>query len=223
MAAQLIDKARSIGLSNRDLLIILGDVGINYYGSIRDQIHKEILTSIPATILCIRGNHEMRPTDPKLNGIYQEIEWNDDYAYVETKYPRLIMAKDGARYKINGQSYLIIGGAYSVDKYYRLAMHWNWFPDEQLSLEEMNEIREKILCHGNQEDIILAHTCPYNQRPVDKFISGVDQSKVDNTMEYFLQEIIEQTEYNMLYCGHWHIDREGKKIHFLFQDIIRIV
>lgn len=39
------------GLTKRDLLIILGDVGINYFGDIRDRMHKDMLAQIPSTIL----------------------------------------------------------------------------------------------------------------------------------------------------------------------------
>ena len=28
------------------------------------------------------------------------------------------------------------------------------------------------------------------------------------TMEYFLQEIVDATEYNALYCGHWHTEKQ---------------
>lgn len=217
---ELVLNSGRYGFTDRDLLIILGDVGINFYGGYRDKMHKDLLAMVPCLILCIRGNHEMRPTDPALGEMYQEITWMGDAAWQEQAYPRFIMAKDGARYHINGRDFLVIGGAYSVDKPYRLLMHWPWFPDEQLSPEEMAGIREKIRQHGNWEDVILTHTCPYDYRPVDQFISGVDESKVDGTMEHFLQEVVDDAEYNAFYCGHWHINRRVGKIHFLFHDVV---
>ena len=42
--------------------IILGDVGLNYYGDRRDNRGKDNLTKIPITFFCIHGNHEMRPS-----------------------------------------------------------------------------------------------------------------------------------------------------------------
>ena len=53
-------------------------------------------------------------------------------------------------------------------------------------------------------------------------ISGVDERTVDNTMEYFLQEIVDATEYNALYCGHWHTEKQDGKIRFLFHDVIML-
>ena len=218
----LILKSLRIGFTDRDLLIILGDVGINYFGGIRDQMHKDLLAHVPATILCIRGNHERRPTDPELGGIYRKIDWKGDEAFVEDAYPQFIMAADGSRYSINGHEVLVIGGAYSVDKPWRLARGYHWFPNEQLTAEEMEMIRQKVMAHGNQEDIILAHTCPYDHRPVEAFMPGLDESSVDNSMERFLQEIVDMAEYNALYCGHWHIEKQDGKVRFLFHDIIRL-
>ena len=51
----LIGKSIRYGITERDLLIILGDVGINYFADWRDQRSKDTLAMIPATILCIHG------------------------------------------------------------------------------------------------------------------------------------------------------------------------
>ena len=54
-----------------DILIILGDAGINYYGGEQDAQKKKYLESLPITIFAIHGNHEMRPqTIPT----YHEVE-----------------------------------------------------------------------------------------------------------------------------------------------------
>lgn len=95
----LITKSIRYRITERDLLIILGDVGINYFGDYRDQKQKDLLCMIPATILCIRGNHELRPTSPVIANLYRRTEWMGDFAYVEDAYPRFIMAEDGARYR----------------------------------------------------------------------------------------------------------------------------
>ncbi len=146
------------GFTEHDLLIILGDVGVNYFGQemdgFRDGFAKKCLSKLPCTVLCIHGNHEMRPTSEAVKEKYRRIDWMGDDAYVEDDFPSLIFAAEGSRYTINGRSYLVIGGAYSVDKYYRLAFGGKWFPDEQLSCEEMDFIRQKVKAHGGREDIM---------------------------------------------------------------------
>ena len=47
--------------SKSDVLIILGDAGINYYGSKRDRELKQWISEFPITLFCLHGNHENRP------------------------------------------------------------------------------------------------------------------------------------------------------------------
>ncbi len=225
---EMYDDAEKIGFTERDLLVFLGDVCVNYYGATpsmaaEDRSAKNELSSLfPCTFLCIHGNHEMRPTTPEIAKQYHKINWMGDFAYVEDAFPRLIFAEDGARYTINGREFLVIGGAYSVDKWYRIQKRIRWFPDEQLTGEEMMSIQEKVKTHGNKEDIILAHTCPMNNRPLECFLPGIDDLEVDTTMERFLQQITDSAEYNELFCGHWHTDKKKGKIRFLFHDIVML-
>ena len=64
-------------------------------------------------------------------------------------------------------------------------------------------------------DVILSHTCPYKYIPREMFLSGVNQSKVDNSTEYFLDEIESKTSYDKWYCGHYHTNKKIDKIIFM--------
>ena len=105
----------------------------------------------------------------------------------------------------------MIGGAYSVDKWYRLncatpgASWTGWFKDEQLTPEEMQDIETRM--SGHHFDFILTHTCPYAWQPFDLFLRGVDQSSVDNSMERWLDEFKEKVTWNAWLFGHFHNDR----------------
>ena len=112
---------------------------------------------------------------------------------------------------------LTIGGAYSIDKPYRLLYGYNWFKDEQLTNDEMNNIFNKI--KDKHFDIVLTHTCPYKYEPKEVFIEGLDQSKVDKSMEHFLDKVEENITYNKWYCGHYHTCKQVDNIEFMFQDI----
>ena len=123
---------------NKDTkLIILGDAGINYYLDTIDSMKKEFLNNLGITIISIQGNHEERPENINT---YQEIDRFNGKVYIEEEYPNLIFAKNGEIYNIEDNSFLVIGGAYSVDKYYRLRNNLQWFKDEQLSSTEQEEI-----------------------------------------------------------------------------------
>lgn len=68
----------------------------------------------------------------------------------------------------------------------------------------------------NEYEIVLSHTCPYKYVPTDMFLPGIDQAKVDNSTEKWLDKIEEQYRYQSWLCGHWHIDRQVDKIYFLY-------
>ena len=52
---------RQMNMTHEDTLVLLGDVGANYYGDERDARTKKSLAKLGPKILCIHGNHEMRP------------------------------------------------------------------------------------------------------------------------------------------------------------------
>ena len=205
-------------ITDKDVIVILGDVGMNYYGNKRgDQHRKKKLNKLGVPIFCVHGNHEMRPeTIPT----YHEDKWQGGTVYVEEAYPNLLFAKDGEVYDLDGQSTLVIGGAYSVDKWYRLRMDMNWFVDEQPSDEIKGRVTRKLEDLEWQVDVVLSHTCPEQYIPVEAFLSGIDQSTVDNSTEEWLGNIEEKLNYTAWLCGHWHINKRIDKLQFLYHDVI---
>ena len=197
-----------------DLLIILGDAGINYCLNEEDNKFKKYLKKYNVKMFCIRGNHEERPENIST---YKEINMFGGKVYIEEDYPNLIFAKDGEEYNIDGKSVLVIGGAYSVDKEYRIIRGYKWFRDEQLTKEEMDTIYNRV--KEKHFDIVLTHTCPYKYEPVEVFLSGIDQSKVDKSMEHFLDKIEDSIKYDKWYCGHYHTEKGIEKIEFMFENI----
>ena len=196
-----------------DTIVLLGDVGANYFGNHKDIRLKDHLNGLGVHLLCIHGNHEMRPTN--VPG-YHEIEWNGGTVWIQPEFPNLLFAKDGEIYEIEGLRYLVIGGAYSVDKYYRQLLGYSWWSDEQPSDEIKARVEEQI--KSKDFDIILSHTCPFKYEPVEMFISGVDQSKVDDSTERWLDTIEDSIDYLAWFCGHWHTNKRIDKVHFLFDE-----
>lgn len=200
-----------------DILIILGDAGINYYANELDDILKNSLLQCPITFFCIHGNHEERPENIKT---YKTKKFHDGVVYYEEKYPNILFAKDGEIYSFNNYKVLVIGGAYSVDKQFRITYGYNWYESEQPTEETKNRVRKVLKNLDNKIDIILSHTCPYKYLPREMFLKGIDQNTVDNSTEYFLDEIEANTDYNLWYCGHYHTDKAVDKIIFMFHRIV---
>lgn len=199
-----------------DVMIVLGDAGINFHGGFRDRLKKQELEEYPITFFCIHGNHEQRPgTVPT----YHIQEWNGGKVYVEDDYPSLLFAIDGEVYDLGGMKCVAIGGAYSVDKFYRLSMGWSWWPDEQPSEEIKQKVEARLAEEGWKIDAVLSHTCPLKYEPVEVFLPNIDQSTVDKSTEEWLDSIENRLDYQRWYCGHYHTEKSVDKLIMLFNSI----
>lgn len=190
--------------------IILGDCGINIGKEPHDSDVKRAIARTGFNLYCVRGNHEIRPSDVK--GI--KLEWDPHVqgnVYVEPQYPTIKYFQDYGIYYIKTEKReyrtLIISGGYSIDKYWRLKNKYFWYPYEQLSTSEMKEI-EVLLSQTNEKfDFVFSHTCPYSWMPRELFLSQVDQSLVDNTMELWMDKIKDKIKFNCWIFGHYHSNK----------------
>ena len=199
-----------------DMMIILGDAGFNYYSGWRDAFAKSSVSKLPITVFSIHGNHEMRPgTIPS----YHINEWHGGKVYVEDEYPNLLFGIDGEVYDFDGRQTIVIGGAYSIDKEYRLAHGWGWWADEQPSEEIRRKVEKKLDSLNWKVDVVLSHTTPLKYEPVEVFIPGLDQSKVDKSTETWLDSIEGRLEYKHWYAGHFHTEKDIDRLTLLFGSI----
>ena len=211
--------------SKEDILIILGDAGINYHLDNNDKRLKEILAYFPITFFCVHGNHEARPANINT---YRLTDWKGGKVWVEDKYPNILFAKDGEVFQFETDDgildCMVIGGAYSVDKYYRLRNGWQWFEDEQPSDEIKAFVEEQLENRNWTVDVVLSHTCPVKYEPVEWFLKGLDQSSVDKSTENWLNEIENNLDYKKWYCGHYHGHKQIDKMEFMFEhfDILKV-
>jgi len=205
--------------TKEDILIILGDAGINYYGNPKDMRLKERLSQLPVTLFSIHGNHEKRPEDI---ASYMETEFHGGIVFVEQDYPNLLFAKDGELFEFDSKRCFVIGGAYSVDKFYRLLKHYGWWPDEQPSDETKRRVEERLSAEGWRVDIVLSHTCPMKYIPTEMFLSVIDQRTVDNSTEEWLDTIEERLDYGRWYCGHYHGSKVIDRLRFMFEDFMEL-
>ena len=209
-------------------IIILGDAGFNFYLNKSDNKLKHWVNQRGYTLYCLRGNHEARPT--QIRDI--EYRWDEDvnnYIYIEPKFQNIRYLVDGYVYKFGQYRCLCIGGAYSVDKWYRLARvgyteetndpkKTGWFPNEQLTYDEMSSIKQSI--YNIKVDFVFTHTCPLSFQPTDLFLGFVDQSQVDNTMERWMESIKDSFKWDVWCFGHYHADRiERPHVEQYFNDI----
>ena len=126
---------------------------------------------------------------------------------------------DGEVYDLNGRQAIVIGGAYSIDKFYRLARGWNWWADEQPSPEIRGKVENTLAEHGWKVDVVLSHTVPLKYEPVEVFLPGIDQSSVDKSTETWLDGIEDRLTYDRWYAGHYHTEKRVDRLTLLFESI----
>lgn len=251
--------------TKQDTMIILGDAGFNFWLNKTDRNNKRNQQNLPIKFFCIHGNHEVRPQNI---ASYVLSEYWGGKVYIEPEYPDIMFAVDGEVYDIPTSKGLkkamVIGGAYSVDKYYRMvryiANHRGIYQDEFINravdyvrfgvgndtiLQELDEVYERdnlankcawwsdeqpseatkiavenrLNDHDWSMDIILSHTCPLKYEPVEVFLSGIDQSKVDKSTEKWLGKLEARLQYEKWYCGHYHTDKKIDKLELMFESI----
>ena len=200
--------------TEEDILVILGDAGINYYCDFRDRELKSELSQLPITLLCIHGNHEERPYELG----YDEMVWHDGVVYYEESFPNLLFAKDGEVYDFDGKKAIAIGGAYSVDKFYRLRNGMAWFDTEQPSDEIKEYVETQLEKYYWKIDYVFSHTVPIECEPVWAFIPGLDQSTVDKSTELWLQKLAESLEFEGWFAGHYHVESQEGPVRIMFND-----
>lgn len=199
-------------------IIILGDAGLNFYVNKTDKKNKKLLNSMGFHIYCVRGNHEQRPE--LIEGMHLENDSNvGNMTWQEAEFPNIHYFADGGNYVIDGHPTLVIGGAYSVDKYWRLIRagysrtdgdiadpkKCGWFKDECLTMDEMVAIQENV--KGKKFDLVLTHTCPFDWEPTDLFLGCIDQTTVDTSMEWWMNQVKDTFQWNIWLFGHFHADR----------------
>lgn len=199
------------------IIVLLGDVGVNYFGGYKDRENKVLLQDSNRTYFCIHGNHEKRP---ETISSYYKLLWHGGLVYVEDEFPDLLFAQDGEVFDLDGLQTLAIGGAYSVDKWYRLCHGYGWWEDEQVSEERRAEILETVK-RIKSVDLVLTHTCPYEWEPTDLFLPELDQNTVDESMEHWLSQVEDLLEYRYWLFAHFHDDRLiNDRAQMLFKNVI---
>lgn len=213
-------------------IIILGDAGFNFFLNKNDvRLKESVSEKSSCTWYCVRGNHEARPEDVKgMDCVYDQTI--QGYVYMQDAYSNIRYLRDGGTYQFGKYRAAAIGGAYSVDKWWRLMRagvmdksdpaycnpkKTGWFYNEQLTSEEMEKISQNLSGHY---DFIFTHTCPISWEPTDLFLNSVDQSSVDKTMELWFEELKDKIDWNIWCFAHYHADRmERPHVEMYYHDI----
>lgn len=234
----LIRFCRKNHLQKKDVIVILGDTGFNYYEDKRDDKLKAKLNSLGVTLFCLHGNKEKRPQNIPT---YGTRSFCGGMVYYEPKYPHLFFAKDGDTYTFNNKEFMVVGGAHSIDKLRCLNENKPFWEDEMPSYEIKTLVEQKLAEKGDQIYGILTHTCPISCLPTETFVSTYRMANarkgygkcmknrkkkeeypldIDRSTEEWLETIKNNVDFSVWYCGHYHVDKELNKISMIHREIL---
>ena len=201
-------------LGKEDVIILLGDVGLNYFGADKDRENKKILADFPNYFLCIHGNHEERPYHIQT---YRTQIWRGGEVYYEPEFPNILFAKDGEIYDFDGKKAIAIGGAYRRDKEYRLLTGLPWFQDEQPDDKVKSQVENRLNEVDWKVDYVFSHTCPLVYRPNRR--NEECQEKIDLSTEEWRDKIAKKLDYSQWYFGHYHDNIQYMDAQLLYEEI----
>lgn len=219
--------------TRNDVLIVLGDTGFNYYEDERDDELKDEISALNITLFCLHGNKENRPENV---GTYGIKNFCGGRVYYEPKYPKLLFAIDGETYNFEGKKYMVVGGAHSVDKNRCLQQNLPYWFDEMPSEEIKEKVEIRLAEENNKIYGMLTHTCPIDCLPTEVFLSTRQnallrrnpdntevkksfKADVDRSTETWLGEIKAKLDYEVWFCGHYHVDKQFDKVFMLYNEI----
>ena len=204
-------------LTENDYVIIAGDFGLIFHPetSKEEKWWLAWLEDRPFTTLFVDGNHE---NHERLKDLPVVMKFGGAVGKVSDKVFHL---KRGEIYNICDKKILTFGGAESVDKLYRIE-GISWWREEVPSYYEMDSCLANLELRGYEVDYIIAHTCPLTLSKMLAAKLALALRDTDPTTK-MLEHIISITKFSDFYCGHWHIDEDYGKYHFLYKNIVQIV
>lgn len=187
-----------------DKLIVTGDFGFAFRGSLAERNNLNELAGKPYEILFIDGNHENFD-------ILQTYPEEERYgAPVRRIRDNIFWLQRGNLYTIEGHTFFVMGGGYSIDKAYRLnyeqvSREKVWFAQEMPSSEEYHRAIATLERCGMKMDYILTHTAPSLIIPR---VIGKNPDPHEGELNGFLTWIYKEADFKKWYFGHFHVDMQ---------------
>ena len=89
---------------------------------------------------------------------------------------------------------------------------------------QKNGAQEKRLEKGNWKvDYVLSHTTPKKYIPEEALLPEHPWYVYDERTEVWLDTLEDKLEYEAWLCGHFHINKDVEKVHFLFGRYFKLL
>lgn len=211
--------------------------------------HKKLMSGYLAQDL-LNTNYAF--IDPSVRENYEIVYKPELRGYVGKLSDSIYHLRRGEIYTIQGKKFFVMGGAESIDRKTAIFVMkggkkrvgriegLDWWREEQPNYRELVYGVNNLNKYNNKVDYILTHTAPNTivrnyVSMIDYFSDGVNvypRFKKCSKKEYiekcdavanFLDNFIDDFEFEKLYCGHFHEDLIFGKYNFLYNNVVRIV
>ncbi len=173
-----------------DLLILLGDLELNFRDTDENRTFTEWFLSLDRPIAFVDGNHENHPYLLR----FPEEEWCGGRVHRLT--PSIIHLKRGEIYELEGKSVFVMGGCKSSARW----AEWGLiYEGEDPSGEEIAYACENLKRRENRVDYILTHK--YRNEGV-----ALAEEELPKNLAEFTCYLDEHVSFRHWYSGHWHKD-----------------
>ena len=202
------------GLTRDDYVIILGDFGLLWRNPPTRAERKRLdwLESCPWTTLFIDGNHE----NFDLLATYQPELWHG--GQVRRIREHVMHLCRGEVFDIDGRTFFAMGGAYSVDKQWRVPFE-TWWPQEVPS-EEVRALAAAKIAEVGEVDYVLTH-CPPSPALYELAESTVLYEMIVDEYNLWLgKEVVGKLKFKRWFFGHMHVDSPRKTPYTPLYDCI---
>lgn len=192
-----------------DYIVVLGDFGLLWHN---DKTYRYLLNWLkqkPFTVLWLDGNHENHDWIDRL----PVNKWHGGDVHIIAD--NVIHLMRGNVFTIEGNTFFVMGGAPSIDKERRIEGA-SWWAREEISREEAETALDNLEAVNGAVDYVLTHTCP---RSLITPMFGC-KNLLNSYTEAFLDEVAARVSCRKWYFGHWHVNKEYKRYHCLYEDII---
>ena len=184
-----------------DLLIILGDLGLDFEDTAACREFTRYFKTINKKIAVIDGNHENF-------GFINSLPTGDMYGgKVRILNESIVFLTRGNIYSIDGQTFFVMGGCESSEKWRKAGL---WSPLENPNREEIDRAYENLSKHNNRVDYVLTHRYTKPEKNADPM-----------TLDGLISYIDKNVEFRHWFSGHWHEYREIDDRHTVVYDIPR--
>ncbi len=200
----------TLSLAESDYLIILGDAGMIWSETEHLEVC-EYYENLPCKTLFLDGNHENfdliyeYPIKEFCGGLTHQISG------------KLFHLMRGEIYSIDGKTFFVFGGGFSVKKLTGSSPIYVW-KQEMPNKEEYENGIQHLKNTGFSVDYVLTHVAPTQ---VAEAI-GVKLVPEEIILNDYLQNISEKLNYKKWYFGHHHKDAHSGSFVGVFESVLRL-